>query len=147
MKIHHDQFVAVLQAASAGAGGPDSLPALLRLAMPAITTLRDNGVGWKWLGPRILAVHKDPEASVAPDLPDLAPERVRDLVAEFSRQKRAAQATGSGVPKTLPILMAEPRPNQTAPPLRSESRSPPTSSRSSIHAAAELNASLGKLQS
>lgn len=147
---HHDRLVQSLKSTYAAAGGPISLPRLLRLAAPKIQTLLDNGVSWRWLGARILAVHSDPESVVPRDIPALDSRQVRDLVAEFSRQKRRDGRSKRAPPPWHPSETTEPslappqEKHRDATPIRP--RPPARSSRASIHAAATLNSSLRKLE-
>jgi hypothetical protein len=148
MKAHHDDLVHHLKALCVKAGGPISLPALLRLALPKVQFLLGNGVPWNWLGARILAVHRDPEAEISPDLANLDTETVRTLVAEFSRQKRRrAQPKLAAEASSASEQSSEACAQQTKPGSDDRVPRPNPSPRARIHAAAELNSSIGQLVS
>ena len=106
---------------------------------------------WSWLGARVLAVHSDPEAEISADLAKLGAEDVRTLVAEFSRQKRrkvkGTRNAQSQQAAMDPGPLNEARTEKATQQPEQLARRPVLKSRSSIHAAADLNSSIGKLNS
>lgn len=150
---HHDQLVHHLKSACDAAGGPISLPRLLRLAAPTIQALLDNGVPWRWSGARVLAVHRNPEGAIPPDIPDLDASQVRRLAAEYSRQKRRRSRSTRAPPPGMPDVNNEaavPMPDKDTDRVEETALGGPPppyrGSRASIHAAAKITNTIGKLQ-